>query len=284
MTPNPGLPADFGDRLRRRPGPAALGPGLSWETRSERRRRHVLFLEDITLSFDGFKALDGLSLYLGEGELRCVIGPNGAGKTTMMDVISGHARPDGGEAWFGDGLNLLESDEVEIAQSGICRKFQRPSVFGSITAWENLELALKGPKTVLGTLGARLSSEDGDLLAHILDLVRLGGRAGDLAGILSHGQKQWLEIGMLLAQKPRILLLDEPVAGMAPAEIDRTSELLSGLAGTCSIILVEHDMEFVRSVARTVTVLHQGSVLAEGDMDFVSSRPAVVEAYLGGLG
>jgi urea transport system ATP-binding protein len=279
---NPGLPDNFAETVDREAGRGGAAPILSWETKRERRQKYILFLEDVSVSFDGFKALDNLTLYLNEGELRCVIGPNGAGKTTMMDVITGHTRPDSGEAFFGENLNLLDKDEVFIAQSGICRKFQKPSVFESITAAQNLVLAMKAHKTVFGTLAAKLSPEDNDYLGHILSLVRLTDKADKLAGTLSHGQKQWLEIGMLLAQKPKILLLDEPVAGMTAREIDRTTELLLSLEGEHSIILVEHDMEFVRSVARTVTVLHQGTVLAEGDIDFVSSHPEVIEAYLGG--
>jgi urea transport system ATP-binding protein len=278
---NPGIPKNFRETIVRGGG-EGQAPDLNWETKRERRQKYILFLEDISVSFDGFKALDNLTLYLNEGELRCVIGPNGAGKTTMMDVITGHTRPDTGEAFFGENLNLLDKDEVFIAQSGICRKFQKPSVFESITTAQNLELAMKANKTVFGTLMAKLSGEDRERLDHILGLVRLTAQADKPAGTLSHGQKQWLEIGMLLAQRPKILLLDEPVAGMTPQEIDRTTELLIGLEGEHSIILVEHDMEFVRSVARIVTVLHQGTVLAEGDINYVSSHPEVIEAYLGG--
>jgi urea transport system ATP-binding protein len=278
---NPGLPADFSKSVRRKEPREGSLPILAWETKTERRSRYILFLEGISVSFDGFKALNNLTLYLSEGELRCVIGPNGAGKTTMMDVITGCTRPDSGEAWYGDSVNLLESDEVFIAQNGVGRKFQKPSVFESLTTWQNLELALKAKKSVLSALRAKLSGEDRDYLRSILELVRLTGMSGKLAGTLAHGQKQWLEIGMLLVQKPKILLLDEPVAGMTPKEIERTTELLKSLDGESAIILVEHDMEFVRSVAKTVTVLHQGSVLAEGDMDYVSSDRAVMEAYLG---
>jgi urea transport system ATP-binding protein len=250
----------------------------------KRRQQYILFVEDVSVSFDGFKALDGLTLYLTEGELRCVIGPNGAGKTTMMDVITGHTRPDSGEAWFMDQVNLLERDEVFIAQSGICRKFQKPSVFESLTARQNLELALKGPKTVLSTFLSRVTPEDRDFLDHVLSLVGLEREASAPAGNLSHGQKQWLEIGMLLSQKPRILLLDEPVAGMTPQEIDHTAQLLFSLEGSHTVLVVEHDMEFVRSIARRVTVLHQGRVLAEGTMAEVSANAEVVGAYLGGSG
>jgi urea transport system ATP-binding protein len=255
---------------------------LPWEPKALRRRKHILLLEGITVSFEGFVALNNLSLALREGELRCVIGPNGAGKTTMMDVITGHTRPDRGEAWYMDSVNLLEADEVAINQAGIGRKFQKPSVFESLTVGQNLELALKARKTVLATLRARLSGEERDFLAQTLTLINLADHRDQVAGSLSHGQKQWLEIGLLLAQKPRVLLLDEPVAGLTVKEIDRTTELLLSLEGHHSLIVVEHDMTFVRSIARKVTVLHQGAVLAEGDMDEVSSHPAVVEAYLGG--
>ena len=197
-------------------------------------------------------------------------------------MITGHTRPDSGEAWFMDQVNLLERDEVFIAQSGICRKFQKPSVFESLTARQNLELALKGRKTVFSTFRSKMSGEDSDFLDGLLKLVRLEGEAGKSAGNLSHGQKQWLEIGMLLAQKPRILLLDEPVAGMTPQEIDHTAELLFSLEGSHTVLVVEHDMEFVRSIARRVTVLHQGRVLAEGSMEEVSANAEVISAYLGG--
>ncbi|MDR2460545.1 MAG: urea ABC transporter ATP-binding protein UrtD [Deltaproteobacteria bacterium] len=256
---------------------------LPWIPKVQRKKLYILLLEDISVSFDGFKALDGLNLYLTEGELRCVIGPNGAGKTTMMDIITGHTRPTQGEAWFQETINLLEKDEVFIAQAGICRKFQKPSVFESLTTWENLELALKAQKTVWSTLKAKLKAPEKDFLKSILELIRLEPVENKVAGALSHGQKQWLEIGMLLSQKPKVLLLDEPVAGMTAQEIERTVELLMSLEGEHTIVLVEHDMEFVRQVARKVTVLHQGRVLAEGTMDSVSSNPQVVEAYLGGV-
>ncbi|MDR2338536.1 MAG: urea ABC transporter ATP-binding protein UrtD [Deltaproteobacteria bacterium] len=255
---------------------------LNWVPKYKRRKQYILFVEDVSVSFDGFKALDGLTLYLTEGELRCVIGPNGAGKTTMMDVITGQTRPDSGEAWFMDRINLLERDEVFIAQQGICRKFQKPSVFESLTAAQNLVLALKAEKSVFSTFRARIGKEDRDFLDEVMGQIGLREDAGKLAGNLSHGQKQWLEIGMLLAQRPRLLLLDEPVAGMTPQEIDHTKELLLGLEGNHTILVVEHDMEFVRSIARQVTVLHQGRVLAEGGMAEVSANREVVEAYLGG--
>ncbi|MDR1658044.1 MAG: urea ABC transporter ATP-binding protein UrtD [Deltaproteobacteria bacterium] len=276
---NPGLDPNY-----RIVSPKHSKPKLdltTWETKSQRKLRYVLFLEELSVSFEGFKALDGLTMYLTDGELRCVIGPNGAGKTTLMDVITGHTKPDTGEAWYMD-INLLENDEVFIARSGIGRKFQKPSVFDSLSVFQNLELSLKAKKTVLRTLTASLGQSDRDRLSFVLETVGLTNERASQAGTLSHGQKQWLEIGMLLAQEPKILLLDEPVAGMTPGEIERTTELLLSLEGTHSIILVEHDMEFVRSVARTVTVLHQGSVLAEGTMDEVAAHPGVIEAYLGG--
>ena len=247
-----------------------------------RQDRILLFLEKVSVSFDGFKALNDLTLYIRQGELRCVIGPNGAGKTTIMDVITGKTRPDSGSAWFTRDLNLLESDEVTIAQAGIGRKFQKPSVFENLTVFQNLELALAGPKTVWRTFRARLESHEVEFIDEILERIALRDERGRQAGFLSHGQKQWLEIGVILAQRPKLLLLDEPVAGMTQAEIDRTVELLGDLEGAHSIMVVEHDMEFVRAIAReTVTVLHQGAVLAEGNMDFVQKHPAVIEAYLG---
>jgi urea transport system ATP-binding protein len=241
----------------------------------------ALYLEDISVSFDGFQALDRLTMYVNEGELRCVIGPNGAGKTTMMDVMTGKTRPDKGSAWFTQEYDLLTMDEVDIVEAGICRKFQKPSIFESLDVVRNLELALRTDKGVRATLLFRLRGEDADFLEHVLERIHLRDQRAVLAGQLSHGQKQWLEIGMLLMQKPRLLLLDEPVAGMSPQEVDHTVELLHDIEGEQSIILVEHDMEFVRAVARRVTVLHQGKVLAEGDMEQVRNDPAVVTAYLG---
>jgi urea transport system ATP-binding protein len=241
----------------------------------------MLYLEDISVSFDGFRALNALTLYVGTGELLCVIGPNGAGKTTMMDVITGKTRPDSGSAWFGQTIDLLSLHEPEIAQAGIGRKFQKPTVFEHHTVFENLELALAGDKSVWRALVARLSPEQRDRIAEVLELVGLSAERGTRAGVLSHGQKQWLEIGMLLMQNPRLLLVDEPVAGMTPQEVERTAELLTSLAGEHSVVVVEHDMEFVRSIAKRVIVLHQGSVLAEGTMDEVQANAKVVEVYLG---
>ncbi len=233
------------------------------------------------MRFDGFKALDGLTLYIETGELRCVIGPNGAGKTTMMDVITGKTRPDFGSAWFGQNVNLLKHSEPEIAQLGIGRKFQKPTVFEQHTVFENLELAMTGDKAVWHALFARLTGEQADRIDATLEAIRLPDRRDELAGALSHGQKQWLEIGMLLMQQPQLLLIDEPVAGMTPQETERTAELLVSLAGKHSVMVVEHDMDFVRSIARFVTVLHEGKVLAEGSIDAVQNNPKVIEVYLG---
>ncbi len=241
----------------------------------------ILYLEDITVSFDGFKALNQLTLYVEPGELRCIIGPNGAGKTTMMDVITGKTRPDTGSAWFGQHVDLLTLSEPEIATAGIGRKFQKPTVFENHSVFENLELAMAGDKSVWKTLTARLSGEQHDRIDAVLGTIALGAHRSDQAGGLSHGQKQWLEIGMLLMQDPELLLVDEPVAGMTPQETERTAELLVSLAGEHSVIVVEHDMAFVRSIARTVTVLHEGAVLAEGPMEQVQNDPRVVEVYLG---
>ncbi len=240
-----------------------------------------LYLEDLTVSFDGFKALNDLSLYVDPGELLCIIGPNGAGKTTMMDVVTGKTRPDSGTAWFGQDIDLLRLTEAEIVDAGIGRKFQKPTVFEQLTVFENLELALSGSRTFLKALRARISSSQQRRIDEVLETVGLSKERGFPARVLSHGQKQWLEIGMLLMQNPELLLVDEPVAGMTPQEIERTAELLLSLEGEHSIMVVEHDMHFVRSIARRVTVLHEGQVIAEGDMDKVQKDPRVIEVYLG---
>jgi urea transport system ATP-binding protein len=244
-------------------------------------RGAILYVEDLNVSFDGFKAINDLNFYVDAGELRCVIGPNGAGKTTMMDIITGKTRPDSGSASFGQKIDLLRLSESEIAEIGIGRKFQKPTVFEHHRVIENLELAMAGDKRVLPTLFARLSGEQRDRIGEVLVTIGLAEHAGRDAGALSHGQKQWLEIGMLLMQDPHLLLVDEPVAGMTHQEMDRTAELLLSLEGRHSVVVVEHDMDFVRSIAKRVTVLHQGSVLAEGTMDEVQSDPRVVEVYLG---
>jgi len=244
-------------------------------------RSPMLSLDDVTVSFDGFRALNGLTLRVEVGELRCIIGPNGAGKTTMMDVITGKTRPDRGSARFAESTNLLELTEPEIAQAGIGRKFQKPTVFENQSVFANLELAMSGAKTVWQWLRVRTTSSQVERIDAVLATIGLTDLRAQRAGALSHGQKQWLEIGMLLIQDPQLLLVDEPVAGMTPQEIERTAELLRSLAGKHSLIVVEHDMEFVRSIASTVTVLHEGSVLAEGDMHAIQADARVKQVYLG---
>ena len=241
----------------------------------------ILYVDDITVSFDGFKALNALSLAIDAGELRCIIGPNGAGKTTMMDVITGKTRPDAGKAFFGQTMDLTRMSEPEIAHAGIGRKFQKPTVFENHTVFENLELAMKTDKRVWRSLFAQLASDERDRVAETLRQIRLEHEADRVAGLLSHGQKQWLEIGMLLMQDPRLLLLDEPVAGMTDDETERTAELFVSLAGKHSLVVVEHDMAFVEALGGLVTVLHEGSVLAEGDLATVQNDPRVIEVYLG---
>ena len=241
----------------------------------------ILYVEGVSVSFDGFKALNDLTLTLDAGELRCVIGPNGAGKTTMMDVITGKTRADSGRIFLGQSIDLSLLTEYEIARSGIGRKFQKPTVFESHSVAENLELAMKADKGVWATLFNRPSAAQREQVQEMLARIRLSDRADTLAGLLSHGQKQWLEIGMLLMQDPQILLLDEPVAGMTDEETERTAELLQSLAGRHTIVVVEHDMEFVSRIARTVTVLHEGRVLAEGSMDKIQNDERVIEVYLG---
>lgn len=242
---------------------------------------HILYVEDLSVSFDGFKAINDLNLYIREGELRCIIGPNGAGKTTLMDIITGKTRPDTGTVFFGQDIDLLQFTEPEIAQIGIGRKFQKPTVFEQHSVFENLELAIAANKRVWPTLTARLNPEQIDSIDRILVQAGLIELKEKPASLLSHGQKQWLEIAMLVMQEPRLLLVDEPVAGMTHQEMDKTAELLHELAGEHSVVVVEHDMDFVRSIASDVTVLHQGSVLAEGTMEQVQNNPQVVEVYLG---
>jgi urea transport system ATP-binding protein len=241
----------------------------------------ILYLEDISVSFDGFKALNNLSLMIETGELRCIIGPNGAGKTTMMDVITGKTRADTGTAFFGQNIDLSRLSEAEIAHAGIGRKFQKPTVFEAHSVFENLELAMKVDKRVRHSLTAELDSAQRDKIGATLAMIHLDESADRPAGLLSHGQKQWLEIGMLLMQEPQLLLLDEPVAGMTDEETERTAELCNTLAGQHSLVVVEHDMDFVTRIARKVTVLHEGSVLAEGSMDTVQNDQRVIEVYLG---
>lgn len=241
----------------------------------------ILYIEGVTVSFDGFRALNDLSLAIDAGELRCVIGPNGAGKTTMMDVITGKTRPNAGTIFLGQTIDLTKLAEYEIARLGVGRKFQKPSVFENHSVYENLELAIKGPKGVWDTLFHRRDSAEEDRIDEMLKLIHLKDRMRHQAGLLSHGQKQWLEIGMLLMQEPQVLLLDEPAAGMSDEETERTAELFLSLEGKHSLIVVEHDMAFVASLARKVTVLHEGSVLVEGSMDTVQNDERVIEVYLG---
>lgn len=241
----------------------------------------ILYMEDVSISFAGFKAIDGLNLYIDDGELRCIIGPNGAGKTTLMDIITGKVRPDCGTVYFGQTIDLLRLNESEIAAAGISRKFQKPTVFENHSVFENLELAMYGNKGVWSTLFSRLSGEQRDNITEVMSRIGLLEQSAQRAGVLSHGQKQWLEIGMLLMQRSRLLLVDEPVAGMTHQEMAQTGELLTTLAGEHTVLVVEHDMDFIRSIARRVTVLHQGTVLAEGSMEEVQNDPRVVEVYLG---
>ena len=241
----------------------------------------ILYLENVSVSFDGFKAINQLSLDIAPGELRCIIGPNGAGKTTMMDIITGKTRPDQGTVFFGSTIDLLRHKEAEIAQLGIGRKFQKPTVFEQLTVFENLELALKTNKGVKASMFFKLDSQQSDRLAEMLVTIQLASSVNRLAGNLSHGQKQWLEIGMLLMQDPKLLLLDEPVAGMTDEETARTAELFLTLKGKHSLMVVEHDMSFIRTISEIVTVLCDGSVLAQGTLDQVQADERVIEVYLG---
>jgi urea transport system ATP-binding protein len=244
----------------------------------------ALYVEDITVSFDGFRALNKLSLTINVGELRCIIGPNGAGKTTMMDCITGKTKPDSGKVFFGSNIDLLRLKEQQVAQVGVGRKFQKPTVYEQLSVFHNLELALKADRRVRASLFFKLTGAQQDRIAEVLALIHLKDEAQRTAGLLSHGQKQWLEIGMLLMQDPRLLLLDEPVAGMTDEETERTAELFLSLEGKHSLVVVEHDMKFVDALTqgrKKVTVLHEGSVLAEGLLSEVQANPKVVEVYLG---
>jgi urea transport system ATP-binding protein len=272
-----------GQHYKSAPGDAGPAYGRAKADGVDTTHGAILYLEDITVSFDGFRALNKLNLDISVGELRCIIGPNGAGKTTMMDVITGKTRPTSGSAYFGQTIDLTRMTEYDIAHAGIGRKFQRPTVFEQHTVFENLELAMKMNKRVKPTLFFRLTPEQKDKIEEALALIRLNGQERRPAGLLSHGQKQWLEIGMLLMQEPLLLLLDEPVAGMSDAETARTAELLNELRGRHSIVVVEHDMDFVTETAQQgrVTVLHEGSVLAQGTMQEVQSDDRVIEVYLG---
>ncbi len=251
----------------------------------------ILYVDDITVSFDGFRALNKLCLNIAAGEMRCIIGPNGAGKTTMMDVITGKTKPDSGSAFFGSTIDLLAMRENEIARIGIGRKFQKPTVFEQLSVFENLELALKADRRARASVFFKLNSEQLDRIGEMLKLIHLRDQAQRTAGLLSHGQKQWLEIGMLLMQDPKLLLLDEPVAGMTDEETERTAELFLSLEeeGSHSLVVVEHDMKFINELTtqgknadrKKVTVLHEGSVLAEGTLADVQANDKVVEVYLG---
>jgi len=262
-------------------GTATYGRVLQDRSRVDVSHGRILYLEDVCVSFDGFKAINHLSLDIAPGELRCIIGPNGAGKTTMMDIITGKTRPDSGTVYFGSTIDLLRHNEPEIAQLGIGRKFQKPTVFEQLTVVENLELALKTDKRVWASMHFKPDSQQTDRLLDVLQTIHLREEALRLAGNLSHGQKQWLEIGMLLMQDPQLLLLDEPVAGMTDHETERTAELFLSLKGKHSLMVVEHDMSFIRTISDIVTVLCDGSVLAQGTLDQVQADERVIEVYLG---
>ena len=245
------------------------------------QKKFILSLEGVNKTFDGFKAINDLNLYMDDGELRVIIGPNGAGKSTMLDIITGRTRPDKGKVEFGKETDLTKLNEYQINRLGIGRKFQTPSVYIDHTVFENIWLSLEGSRTVWGALFSKINSTQRDRIDDVLKTVGLLEKANSKAGNLSHGQKQWLEIGMLLAQNPKLLLVDEPAAGMTDEETHKTGELLMSLAGKHSIIVIEHDMVFVRQIARTVTVLHQGHVLCEGTVDEVQADERVIEVYLG---
>jgi len=248
---------------------------------NDRAKDSLLYLDGVSVSFDGFKALNELSLVVEAGEMRAIIGPNGAGKTTMMDVVTGKTKPDSGEIYFNGSVDLTRLDEAAIAQLGIGRKFQKPTVFENLTVLGNLDLALAGRRDTFEALFARETPQARERIEELLSLIRLTGQRNLRAAYLSHGQKQWLEIGMLLAQEPKLLLVDEPAAGMTDAETEATAHLLRDIAKTKSVIVVEHDMTFVRALDVKVTVLNEGSVLSEGTLDHVSEDPRVVEVYLG---
>lgn len=241
----------------------------------------LLYVEGISVTFEGFKALNNLNLYIETGELRCLIGANGAGKTTLMDVISGKTPYEQGQIFFGQSIDLRKKTEPEIAELGIGRKFQKPGVFSALTVWDNVHLSLKGKKSLWQALTLKPTTEQLYRIDEVLGIVGLQDQRTQLASTLSHGQQQWLEIAMLLAADPKLLLIDEPVAGMTAQETERTAQLLTQLAGQHTIIVVEHDINFIKSIARTVTVLHQGSVLAEGSIDAIQQNSDVISAYLG---
>lgn len=243
--------------------------------------KHVLYLNGVTKTFDGFKAINNLSLTIAPGELRAIIGPNGAGKSTMMDIITGKTKPDTGDVFFKDTIDLTRYDEADIANMGIGRKFQKPTVIESLSVWNNLELALVGNRGIWQTLFYKLNQDQSIRIDEIIELIGLAEKRDELALNLSHGQKQWLEIGMLIIQEPEVLLVDEPAGGMTDYETMETAKLLKDISANHSVIVVEHDMEFVRALESRVTVLHEGSVLAEGSIDTVSENEKVIEVYLG---
>jgi len=247
----------------------------------EKSTQSLIYLNGVTVSFDGFRALNNLSFEIAPGEMRAIIGPNGAGKTTMMDVVTGKTRPDAGDVVFDGSRDLTQLDETEIAELGIGRKFQKPTVFESHTVEDNLRLALKADRRARAALMWRDSAEEEARIDRIFETIRLTSLRNRVAGSLSHGQKQWLEIGMLLAQEPKLLLVDEPVAGMTDAETHQTAELLKEINRERTVVVVEHDMTFVRDLGVRVTVLHEGTVIAEGSIDQVSANERVIEVYLG---
>ncbi len=245
------------------------------------KKEFILTVEGVNKTFEGFKAISNLNFYMDEGELRVIIGPNGAGKTTFLDLVTGRSKPDTGRIEFGNNIDLTRRNEYQINRLGIGRKFQTPSVYIDHTVFENILLSLEGTRSVWSTLFSRVTPAQRDRIQEVLKTIGLCERANGKAGALSHGQKQWLEIGMLLAQNPKLLLVDEPAAGMTDEETAKTGELLISLAGKHSIVVIEHDMVFVRQIARKVTVLHQGSVLCEGTVDEVQNDERVIEVYLG---
>ena len=247
-----------------------------------RHQRSIIYLEGVTVDFDGFKALSNLNLVVDYHELRVIIGPNGAGKSTLLDAISGKVQPVSGRIVFGQGTDLIGLREHEITALGIGRKFQTPSVYTTLPVWDNLDLSLRrSSKGVFATLWSKSRQEELDKIAQTLKTIGLTNKAQVLAGQLSHGEKQWLEIAMVILQDPELLLIDEPVAGMTDQETEKTGELLESLTKNHSVIVIEHDMEFVRQIAKTVTVLHEGTVLCEGPMETIKDDPRVIEIYLG---
>ncbi|ADM39649.1 urea ABC transporter ATP-binding protein UrtD [Bacillus spizizenii ATCC 6633 = JCM 2499] len=241
----------------------------------------ILTCRDVKVEFDGFWALQGADISVQERDIHFLIGPNGAGKTTLLDIICGKTKPHSGEVLFQETNELTKAREYQIAKLGVARKFQAPSVFTQLTVFENLELAMKQKKTILSLLTARMTKEQSDRIIDILRLIGLDEKRDLTAGSLSHGQKQWLEIGMQLAMEPKLLLLDEPIAGMTGKEREKTGALLEEISKTCSVLIVEHDMDFVRSFSRKVTVMHEGKVLCEGSMDDITSNEEVAAVYLG---